>query len=132
MSKNPPLPEPKYAIMWDDPENLDAPTNIVTPTKEWLGMALHGGILPPVEVYWVLHNDGDVVSEIGRFLLHKAPPVGSMTEEEAMEYLIKKDVPERVWKDYRGNRQILKVVSVDKIPKDRLQRDAWTINQEAA
>jgi hypothetical protein len=53
-----------------------------------------------------------------------------MTEEEAMEYLVMKDVPPQVWRDYKGNRCILKIVPVELIPTDRTFRDAWKINQE--
>ena len=126
------LPQGNYAILWEDPADLKTPAKVTRPSPTWLAMAMHGGILPPVEIYWMIEGDGDVVSPISRFLLHKAPPIGPMTEGEAMEYLIKKDIPKRVWRDYKGNRQILKIVPVDQIPQDRSHRDAWHIEQEAA
>lgn len=126
------VPKCQYAVVWEDPKDPDASAKVTRPNPMWLAMAMHGGILPPVEVYWVIEGDGDTVSPISRFLLHKAPPVGPMTEEQAMEYLIKKDIPKRVWRDYKGNRQILKIVPVSYVPSDRSDRDIWCIEQEAA
>jgi hypothetical protein len=53
-----------------------------------------------------------------------------MTEMEAMAYLVMKDVPPAVWRDYKGNRTILKIVPRDTIPTDRTYRNAWRISQE--
>ena len=53
-----------------------------------------------------------------------------MTEEEAIEYLIMKDISPAVWRDYKGNRSVLKIVPVEMIPSDRSFRNAWKINQE--
>jgi hypothetical protein len=53
-----------------------------------------------------------------------------MAEEEAIEYLIKKDIPPRIWRDYRGNRVIMKIVPVELIPSDRTFRGAWKVAQE--
>jgi len=55
-----------------------------------------------------------------------------MTEEEAIEYLIQKDIPPQVWRDYKGNRAILRIVPVELIPSDRSYRNAWKIKQEMA
>ena len=60
------------------------------------------------------------------------PPVPAMTEEQAMEYLVMKDLPPLVWRDYKGNRSILKIVPVNLVPTDRSHRNAWKIKQEAA
>ena len=57
-------------------------------------------------------------------------PIGAMTEEEAIEYLIQKDIPPQVWRDYQGNRAVMKIVPVELIPSDRSFRNAWKINQE--
>jgi hypothetical protein len=60
-----------------------------------------------------------------------AEPIGPMTEEEAIEYLIMKDIDPSIWRDYKGNRIIMKIVPVELIPSDRSFRNAWKINQEA-
>jgi hypothetical protein len=127
------LPEPQYSIAWEDPDNLEAPMKVTTPSPTWLAMALHGDILPSVEVYLALRHDeaqpGFKRHHRG-YLLQDTPPIPAMTEEEAMDYLIQKDIPPSVWRDYRGNRTILKVVARSAIPTDRTARNAWRITQE--
>lgn len=54
-------------------------------------------------------------------------PVGPMTEEQAIEYLIQKDIPPRVWRDYRGNRRIMAIVPFEAVPKYRTHRNAWEL-----
>jgi len=128
------LPQPNYAILWEDPDDPEAPAKITVPAPTWLAMAMHGGILPPVEVYHSLAED-EAQEGFKRHtrghLLHDTPPVGPMTEEEAMEYLVMKDIPPRVWRDYQGNRTILKIVRCDQIPTDRSNRNAWRMEMVA-
>lgn len=127
--------EPPYAVVWEDPDDIDAPMKVTTPSPVWWAMALHGGILPPVRVYHELAAD-EARSDFKRhkrgYLLHETPPVGPMTEEEAMLYLIEKDVPPRVWRDYNGNRTLFRVAPRSAIPTDRSNRNAWQLKQEAA
>lgn len=126
------LPEPQYAIVWEDPRTPDDPMKVTVPSPTWLAMAMHGGILPPVEVYWELKKD-EAQPGFRRHtrghLLHETPPVPAMTEEEAMEYLIQKDIPPHVWHGYQGNRQIIRIVRRDMIPTNREYRNAWRIKQ---
>ena len=42
--------EPQYCIVWEDPTKLDDPVKVTVPSPEWLAMAMHGNILPPVDV----------------------------------------------------------------------------------
>jgi hypothetical protein len=53
-----------------------------------------------------------------------------MTEEQAIEYLIQKDISPAVWRDYAGNRCILRIVPVELIPSDRSWRNCWRICQD--
>ena len=124
--------QPKYAICWEDPANPDEPMKVTTPSPTWLAMAMHGGILPPVEVYWELKKDEaqpGFTRHTRGYLLHDTPPIPAMTEEEAMEYLIMKDIPPHVWHGYKGNRQIIKIVPRSMIPNDRSFRNSWRIDQ---
>lgn len=115
----------KYRVLYEDPAEPDAPAKVLVPDPNWMACALEGGILPPIEAYLV-----DKTTPDGSPKLHPyAAPIGPMTEEEAIEYLIKKDIPNRVWADYKGNRVIMKVVPVELIPTDRMFRNAWRINQ---
>ncbi len=87
----------EYCVVWEDPDNLDEPAKVTHPDPNWMACALNGGILPPVWVYWELKKDEakpDFVKHTRGYLLHDTEPVKAMTEEEAIEYLIQKDIPE--------------------------------------
>jgi len=116
----------KYRVLFEDPTEPDAPAKVLVPDPNWMAAALHGGVLPEIDTYL---RDRDVPD--GQPKEHPyAEPIGAMTEEEAIEYLIQKDIPPQVWRDYKGNRTILKIVPVEMIPSDRSFRNAWKINQE--
>jgi hypothetical protein len=133
--------EPKYRVEYEDPDDPDSPVKVLVPSPQWLAAALHGKILPDISAYLADQKTmSDYEQEHGsmegfNWLDHKAQhptakPRGPMTEEEAMEYLIMKDIPARVWRDYEGNRQIMKIVPVEAIPSDRSYRNAWVITQD--
>jgi hypothetical protein len=116
----------KYRVLFEDPATPDEPAKVLVPDPNWMAAALAGDILPPIDTYL---RDRDVPD--GQPKEHPyAEPIGSMTEEEAIEYLIQKDIPPQVWRDYQGNRSVLKIVPVELIPSDRSFRNAWKINQE--
>jgi hypothetical protein len=51
-----------------------------------------------------------------------------MTEEEAIEYLIQKDIPEKVWREYeKSNRPRLVICKKEQLPQQRTWRNAWKI-----
>ena len=117
----------KYRVLFENPAEPDAPAAVLVPDPNWMAAALAGGILPPIDTYLRDQNVPD-----GQPKEHPyAEPIGAMTEEEAIEYLIMKDIPPQVWRDYTGNRCILKIVPVELIPSDRSFRNAWKVNQEA-
>ena len=116
----------KYRVLFEDPTQPDAPAAVLVPDPNWMAAALAGGILPPIDTYL---RDRDVPD--GQPKEHPyAEPIGAMTEEEAIEYLIQKDVPPQVWRDYKGNRSVLKIVPVEMIPTDRSYRNAWVVAQD--
>ena len=115
----------KYRVLFEDPTQPDEPAKVLVPDPNWMAAALAGDILPPIATYL---RDRDVPD--GQPKEHPyAEPIGAMTEEEAIEYLIQKDIPPQVWRDYQGNRSVLKIVPVELIPSDRSFRNAWKINQ---
>ncbi len=117
----------KYRVVYEDPEEPDAPAKVLVPDPNWMAAALAGGVLPPIDTYMRDQNVPD-----GQPKEHPyAEPVGAMSEQEAIEYLVLKDIPRRVW-EYTGNRPIMKIVSVETLPSDRAYRNAWTLKQEAA
>ena len=99
-----PRVEPTYCIAWEDPADPDAPVVITHPAPEWLAMAMHGGLLPPIEAYHHMPlrltlADGRVIETIEleaqeyrrraevrheavlpHHRLHTAPPVGPLSE----------------------------------------------------
>ena len=116
----------QYRVLFEDPSQPDAPAAVLVPDPNWMAAALAGGVLPPIETYL---RDRDVPD--GQPKEHPyAKPIGPMTEEEAIEYLIQKDIPPAIWRDYRGNRRILAIVPVEAIPTDRSNRNAWRISQD--
>ena len=117
----------KYRVVFEDPSMPDEAAKVLVPDPNWMAAALEGNILPPIDTY---QRDRDVAD--GQHKEHPyAEPIGPMTEEEAIEYLIMKDICPSVWQEYRGNRTILKIVPVELVPSDRSFRNAWKINQEA-
>jgi hypothetical protein len=117
----------KYCVVFENPNDLDAPASVLVPDPNWMAAALAGGVLPPIEAY---QRDRDVPD--GQLKEHPyAKPIGPMTEEQSVCYLIQKDICPSIWRDYKGNRTILKIVPVELIPSDRSFRNAWKIKQGA-
>ena len=113
----------KYRVLFEDPATPDDPAKVLVPDPNWMACALEGNILPPIDTY---QRDRDVPD--GQPKEHPyAKPIGPMTEEEAIEYLIMKDICPSVWQEYRGNRTIMRIVPVELIPTDRSFRNAWRI-----
>ena len=115
----------KYRVLFENPADPDAPASVLVPDPNWMAAALEGDILPPIDAYQRDRNVPD-----GQPKEHPyAEPIGAMTEEEAIEYLVMKYIDPQVWRDYNGNRCIMKIVPVELIPSDRSFRNAWKINQ---
>ena len=115
----------KYRVLFEDPREPDAPAKVLVPDPNWMAAALAGDILPPIDTY-----QRDRLVPDGEPKEHPyAEPIGPMTEEEAVEYLVQKDIDPAVWRDYQGNRTIMKIVPVEMIPSDRSFRNAWRVMQ---
>ena len=64
-------------------------------------------------------------------MLHDTQPIEAMTEEEAIEYLILKDVPQSVWSTWdEGNRPKMVICKKEQLPQERTWRNAWRISDE--
>lgn len=116
-----------YRVIFE--ADLDRPSSILVPDPNWMACALHGDILPPVEVYHQLEYDEDGKITNGH-ILHDTSPIGPMSEEESIEYLIQKDVPTHVWKAKRGNAIKMVICRKNQLPEMRDWRNAWKIKQE--
>ena len=129
----------KYRVVFEDPNEPDAPAKILVPDPNWLAAALAGGVLPPIDAYladaakvaqWEQDHgtlEGFAWNKVGGASHPYAAPIGPMTEEEAIEYLIQKDIPPRVWAT-DTNRPRFAIVPVEAIPTDRSHRMAWRLN----
>ena len=119
-------------VVYED--SVDAPAKVLVPDPNWMACALQGGILPPVESYWELAKDEaqpDFKNHTRGYLLHDTKPVDAMTEEEAIEYLIKKDIPQSVWKTWnKGNKPTMVICRTHQLPEHRQWRDAWQIRDD--
>ena len=115
----------KYRVLFEDPATPDEPAKVLVPDPNFMAAALAGNVLPPIDTY-----QRDRLVPDGQPKEHPyAEPVGAMSEEEAIEYLVQKDIDPAVWRDYQGNRTIMKIVPVEMIPSDRSFRNAWRIMQ---
>jgi hypothetical protein len=115
-------------IVWEDPDAPDSPACVTVPAPEWLAMAMYGGLLPPVEHYHDERRDPD-----GTFVGPKDhwsayTPLGALTEEEALEYIVMKDIPRRVWDPPEGsNARHFVICRREQLPATRRWRNAWTL-----
>ena len=119
----------EYRVVYED--SLDECVKILVPDPNWMAAAMHGGILPPVWVYHELAKDEaeeGFTKHTRGYLLHDTPPVDAMTEEQAIEYLIMKDVPQSVWQTWdEGNRPKMVICRKEQLPVTREWRNAWRL-----
>ena len=125
----------EYCVVYED--SPDEPAKILHPDPNWMSCALQGGILPPVSSYWELKKDEaqpDFVKHTrGKELLHDMKPIDAMTEEQAIEYLIQKDVPMSVWQNWnQGNKPKMVICRSNQLPTTREWRNAWKIAEDVA
>ena len=126
-----------YRVIFEDPEQPEKPAMVLAPSDKWLEKA-KAGLLPPISVYWDLHDAEQQAVAEGRHDSFRhdpekhaaqwtAPRIGPLSEEEAIEYLIMKDIPRHIWsKEY--NRPMFKIVKTEDVPTDRSFRNAWRLS----
>ena len=113
----------KYRVVFEDPATPDEPAKVLVPDPNFMAAGLAGGYLSPIETYLRDRNVPD-----GQKKEHPyAEPIGPQDEETLIEYLIQKDICPSIWRDYKGNRTIMRIVPVELIPTDRSFRNAWRI-----
>lgn len=126
-----------YRVIFEDPDFPEEPAKILVPAPEWLEQAMLG-LLAPIWVHHQLKDAEELAIAEGRHTTFKhnpehlalqftAPRIDPLTEEEAIEYLIMKDIPKRVWAQ-QHNRQMFKIVRTEQVPSDRTFRDAWRLS----
>ena len=129
----------QYAVLFNDPDNLEDPAKIMYPADYFIKQAMIGE-LPPVSVFLQLRLDEEAWNEVneGTGFEHDeekwkmqftAPNIEPLTEEEAMEYLVIKDLPTKVWSK-KHNRPMFKIIRKSEISADRTFRNAWEMTEE--
>jgi hypothetical protein len=146
--------ETDLVCVWEDPNELDAPMRITHPSARYLAQLMAGGVHPPIEAHHgtllliVSKQDGrhrvcrrierekvrrELGPEFSEYLvdarLVQKETAGPMTVEQAVEYVIQKDVPAYVWKE-EHNRPMFKIIKRDQLPTSRQFRDAWRLGVE--
>jgi hypothetical protein len=116
--------ETDYIVVYEDGEN-DGRAKILVPAPEWMAMALHGGLLPPVEHYHrePRDRDGNFVGPVGYWSEYE--PIDALTEEAALEYLVRKDIPQAVWAEGSNHRFV--ICRRSQLPTTRVFRNAWKV-----
>ena len=122
----------KYRVLFEDPTAPDEPAKVLVPDPNWMACAMHGGILPPVWVYHELEKDEKTPGfkkHTRGYLLHETEPMPPMSEEEAIEYLIMKDIPNHIWRTWNeGNKPKMVICKKEQLPQTREWRNAWKID----
>ena len=123
-----------YRVVYED--SIDECAKILVPDPHFMAACMNGGIIPKIENYWALAEDEakpDFVKNTRGYLLHDTEPMGSMTEEEVIEFLILKDCPADVVANFdKGNRITLVICKKEQLPSHRVWRNSWRINQDLA
>ncbi len=122
----------EYRVVYDDIDMKTAA--IMVPDQHFMANLMYGGLVPPAWVKLKLREDSehpDFVDhrDMGNFeLLDQTEPLGPLTEEEAIEYLIQTDIPRSIWEDWdQGNFRKIVVCKKNQLPKTREWRDTWRI-----
>jgi len=118
----------QYAVVYEDVDmNCCA---VMHPDPNAMAALIDGGVFPPVWVYWELAKDEaqpDFKRHTRGYLLHDTPREGPKTEQEALLYLIMKDVPEHIWRNYETSNSVhLKIIRREQQPNKEF-RNAWRI-----
>lgn len=147
-------------VVFEDPAFENEPCRILAAHPSWMACAMHGNILPPVEAYHemeyhIVDNFGNeyggvtqlefedmlfdfastgkamTMQTVTKHSLH-GETISALTEVEAIDYLIKKDIPKRVWGYSDVNYQRYRVVDRSEIPENKRNRNYWKIQQDGA
>lgn len=114
-----------YVIVWESPDDLDAPAQVMIPDPNWMACALHGGILPPIEAY--IMDRGVAAGELKEH--PHAKPISPMIQEQAMEYMAMKNLPPLIVNAAPSNRRRFVICGRNQLPVAQNFRDAWALIQ---
>ena len=118
-----------YRVVYED--NVDEPVKIMKPDAHAMAALMAGNVFPPIWTFWELQKDAsqpDFKKHTRGYLLHDTPREGPKTEEEALEFIIMKDVPQHVWRMYNeGNRPKMVICRKQQLTQTREWRNAWRL-----
>jgi len=121
-----------YRVVYED--SVDECVKVLSADLNWMACALQGGILPPVWVYHELAKDEaqpDFKKHTRGYLLHQTEPIGPLTEKQAVEYLIQKDIPQHIWRNWNeGNKPKIVICRKEQLPATREWRNSWKISDD--
>jgi hypothetical protein len=119
----------QYAVAYEDVD-MDC-VAIMHPDPNAMAALMAGGIFPPVWVYWELAKDEaqpDFKKHTRGHLLHDTEPMPALSEEQAVEYLVQKDLPQRIWRNWnKGNKPKMIICKREQLPAAREWRNAWRL-----
>lgn len=108
-----------WCIIWENPSSSSEPACITYPSQRYLAFLMHGGICPPISSW--LSGDRDRINY--------DKPMGKLPLDQALKYVLMKDVPRHVWQN-SANRPYYKIVPTSLIPSVRDKRNAWSFNPD--
>ncbi len=146
--------EVEHCIPYADQYDLDAPLKVCHPSPRCVAELMAGGIHPPIEalnaqrLLFVL-DDGssEVVSRLdaprfraqhGERIQHEIvvensrahqEAMGPLTYEQAIEWIVLKDIPVDVWGREHNSPQFW-IARRDELPATRQYRNAWKLRQD--
>ena len=119
----------QYAVVYED-AGMDC-VAIMHPDPNAMAALMAGGIFPPVWVYHELAKDEaqpDFKKHTRGHLLHETEPMPALSEEQSVEYLVQKDVPQSIWRNWdKGNKPKMVICKREQLPATREWRNAWRL-----
>ena len=119
----------QYAVAYEDVD-MDC-VAIMYPDPNAMAALMAGGIFPPVWVYHELAKDEaqpDFKKHTRGYLLHETEPMPALSEEQAVEFLIQKDLPQSIWRNWdKGNKPKMIICKREQLPATREWRNAWRL-----
>ncbi len=122
----------QYRVVYEDVD-MDCAA-ILCPDSRFMAALMHGGLMPPVDVWHKLQEDEarpdfTCHSDFRGHLLHETEPMRPLTEKEAVEFIIMKDVPQHIWRTWNdGNKPKIVICRLNQLPQEKEWRDAWRIS----
>lgn len=91
----------EFIVAFEDPNHPDDPVKVLVPDPNFMALAMNGYL-----------------------------GYGKLTEEQAIEVLIMKDMPKHIWDgSIKSNRKLFQIIKKSQLPSTREWRNAWRLKQ---